>query len=246
MSVVMCGGEGSSNGDDNASFEQEIEATGETGASSGTGTSDLEPLISGGNPSIFSIIETDLGDHFTTDDDDTYVRGPQDYQAFGFFDTPDEAQARLKEWRYRGGYITGFDPVGLTASVLQGRYYINLEMHLFEGIEEARMAYQHFVDYRSSVVGVERLQLDGRGNESAAMKLLSGKVPGSEIEAVYYTYIFRRGNMVVTLETRGAEPLMADGRIAELAAIVDDKVLATRDAGEPTPVAGEATETPTP
>lgn len=234
MLAAACGGEGGGSGD-NPDFEQDPGATSPSGPQPTSVTRALEPVITGSNPSQFSIIESDLGGQWTTDDDHTFVRGPQEYQAFGFFDTPEEAQAQLAEWQYQGGYVTGFDPVGLTAAVLRGSFYIDLEIHLWGDIEKAKAAFDHFVDYRGSAEGAEMIDLPGYGNEHAALKLTSGTVTGTDIPAVYHLYIFRRGNMVTVIQTRGGEPYMTDDAVAQLAAIVDEKVLGTRATASPTP-----------
>lgn len=251
LPVVFAGvacGDGDVAGD-GASFEQDPNATEVVDPGATSDTAELEPLITASNPSAFSIIEDDLSTAWTTDEDHTFVRGPGDYQAFGFFDTPEEAQAALAEWEYQGGYVTGFNPVGLTAAVLRGDFYIDLELHLFKTIEQAGQAFDHFVQYRGSVEGAEEISLPPVGNEHRAFLLVSGTVPGSELEAAYHLYIFRRGNLVVVAQTRGAEPYMTGDAVASLARIVDEKVLGTRTSPSPTPgdlVPVPATLTPEP
>lgn len=237
---VACGGGGGDDDDD----------AGLPGDRATSVTADAEPIIPGGDPSSFSVTEADIGASYDTDDDHTFARAAGDYQAFGFFDTPEEAKEKLAEWGYRGGYITGFDPVGLFADVLRGRYYSDVELHLFDSIEHAHMAFEHFVRQRASVDGAEYLNsLPAHGNEWAALKLVSGKVTNTDVDAVYHVYFMRRGNMVAVVQTRGAAPYMNDAEVANLAAIIDEKVLGTRDAVQPTPAGGIETPptiTPTP
>lgn len=247
LAGVACGGNDAPA--DGASFEQDPAATEVIDPDATSETADLEPLISTSNPSAFSIIEDDLSNAWTTDEEHTFVRGPDDYQAFGFFDTPEEAQAALAEWEYQGGYITGFNPVGLTAAVLRGDFYIDLELHLFKTIDQAAQAFEHFVDYRGSAEGAEAVSLAPVGNEHGAFVLVSGTVPGSDIAAAYHLYIFRRGNLVVVTQTRGADPYMTGDSVVALARIVDEKVLGTRTSPSPTPgelVPVPATLTPEP
>lgn len=239
--AAACGGDGDV-APDGAGFEQEPGATREVESATST-TAGLEPMINGSNPASFSIIEEDLNGGWITDNDHTYVRGPADYQAFGassggrLFESPDEAKATLAEWGYQGGYTTGFDPVGLTAAVLRGQFYIDLELHLFGSIEGAQAAFAHFSSFRGSAEGAEEItSIDAVGNEHAAYRLVSGTVTGSDIPAIFHLYIFRRGNMVGIVQTGGAEPYMTDAAVATLASIVDEKVLGTRTSPTPTPV----------
>ncbi|HET7737868.1 MAG TPA: hypothetical protein VFK32_04770 [Tepidiformaceae bacterium] len=247
LATVACGGDDTDPGDD-PDFVQPSGDTTIPGTRATSVTSAQEGIVRGSDPSIFSIVEDDLGNGHTTDSDHTFSRGAGDYQAFGFFDTPDEAKEKLAEWGYQGGYITGFNPTGLTAGVLRGEFYIDVELHLFDTIDHARTAFEHFVLTRAKADGAEYLDgLDANGNEWAALKLVSGKVTNSDIDAVYHTYIFRRGNMVAVVQTRGAAPYMKDEYVEQLASIIDEKVLGTRGAVQPTPPGGIIVPpTPTP
>ncbi|MGK2966120.1 MAG: hypothetical protein ACSLFM_11025 [Tepidiformaceae bacterium] len=238
LATAACGGDDTDPGDD-PDFVQSPDGGSIPGTRATSVTSAQEGLVRGSDPSAFSIVQADLAGTHTTDSDHTFARGSGDYQAFGFFDTPDEAKEKLAAWGYQGGYITGFNPTGLVAGVLRGEFYIDVELHLFDTIEHAHTAFEHFVITRAEAEGAEYLDgLDANGNEWAALKLVRGKVTNSEVDAVYHTYIFRRGNMVAVVQTRGAAPYMKDEYVEQLASIIDEKVLGTRDAVPPTPPGG--------
>ena len=182
----------------------------------------------------YTLLHEDLGPGYLTDVQGTFVLDAASYGATAAFDDAEQGRRTLEEWGYIGGFETGYIPEQRETAVLNGGYYINIESHLFEDEAGARAAFEYFAD-RIDSSPAERVSAPPLGNESAAWRLVSGRVPSSTVEAVFHRYLFRRGNLVVIVATWGAEPLMSIEHAFELARIVDEKALGLRPVTEPTP-----------
>ncbi len=154
----------------------------------------------------------------------------------GPFVSSTEGEQKATEWGYQEGFNVQYNPQGLLAGVLQGRYYITIQVHLFETKDGAESAFEAYKMTTSSAAGAKELSPKGLGNEWVAYELPQGVVGSSDVVAVYHRFVFRRGNVVATVQTYGAEPFMTIDSAREVAVMVDDRILGNSDAIEPTPI----------
>lgn len=193
---------------------------------------DVEPALDG-PVSRFAISQADLGKGYLTDVQQTFRLTQEDYAGTTLFGSTAEGMALLTEWGYIEGYETGYEPEGRTQAVLNGSYYISLEVHLFESPEGARAAYDFFEQrLRSTSSNVNAPSV---GNRSSAWRLVAGTVPGSSVEGTYHRVVTRRGNLVSVVLTWGADPFMTIDHAMKWALLVDAKALGEVETTEPTP-----------
>jgi hypothetical protein len=193
--------------------------------------------------SQYSLVFEDVGTGYLTDVQATFTLDAAAYGRTSAFDDAARGEQLLREWGYVEGYETGYIPEGYQTAVLTGRYYIHMEIHLFEDVEGARRAYRYFAE-RIDASGAQRVSVPLLGNEGAAWFLVQGTVPESTVPAVFHRYLLRRGNMVAIVATWGAQPFMRADAVITLAKMIDDKALGRRPAVVPTPIAAPATPTP--
>jgi hypothetical protein len=159
-----------------------------------------------------------------------------DPQLGGPFVNIDEGRQKIKEWGYQEGYVGIFQPDGLDAGLLLGRYYARVETHLFSNVEGASKAYQWYTDLYQRTDG-SRLQTTAPlANQSSAWTIKKGQI--GEADAVYHRFIFRRGNLIGIVQTSGADTFMTIDPARDIAVIVDERALGTRAAPTPTPSGG--------
>ncbi len=173
---------------------------------------------------------------YMTDLKATYVLDAASYGKTSIFPSPAEGEKTLNQWGYLGGYETGLIPEGRDTAVLNGAFYINVEVHLFSSIDGAKKAYDNFES---------RLRASGRGNfipaqtvgnKSSTWTLTEGKVGTSTVSRVYHQTVLRRGNLVAVVLTSGAEGFMKVDTVRSMAEIIDQKALGQKAAIEPTPI----------
>lgn len=194
----------------------------------------------------YSILVQDLGiANFITDPKGTYLLDSKNYGATGAFDDAAQGKATLESWGYLEGFESAMTPEGGAASILNGGYAINQELHLFKTADGAKSAYDYFVKRISANGITSTVTAATVGNQSAAFRLVTGKVGGnSNVSQVLHQVVFRRGNLVGIVLTIGAEPLMTVDTVRELSLIVDAKALGQQEHPEPTPVPSRTVTTP--
>ncbi len=173
---------------------------------------------------------------YLTDLRATFVLDVKNYGKTTAFSSADEGERLLTQWGYLGGYETGLIPEGRDATVLNGGYYVNVEVHLFKTADGAKKAFDQFNGVLSAGGKSQQVQTTALGNQSSAWTLTEGKVGNSTVNMVYHQLIFRRGNLVAAVLTRGAEGFMKVDTVRSVAAIVDQKALGQKQAIEPTPI----------
>lgn len=219
------------------------DASADGGSNSGDGSSSpaLKPPAN-----RFSINIGDLEPGYLTDIEATYVLDVDNYSKTATFPSKLEGETLLKQWRYVGGFETGYIPEGRESAVLNGAYYINLETHMFEDADGAKKAFDYFENRLRSAQAAQPVSSQLVGNQSSAWKTVAGKVRNTQVDAAYHRIVLRRGNIVAVVMTYGADPFMKVDLVGGLAQIVDDKALGQRQLVEPTPISNFATPTFTP
>jgi hypothetical protein len=216
------------------------------GASDGVtaGTTAASNTPNGANPgtsptldgpaSKYSVAIDDLGVNWITDILYTFVLNIENYAPTRTFTSAAEGVRMLDEWGYQSGYETGYSPEGRDTAVLNGAFYIRVESHLFETEDGAMAAMAYFESIIKST-GASPVSAAAVGNQSAAYTATFGTIGKSRVNAVFHQVIFRRGNLVTTILTKGAEGFMKVEPARDLALIVDQKALGQKPAVEPTP-----------
>lgn len=185
--------------------------------------------------SRFAVSQDDLGIDFIVDIPATFAVTAEEYAKGSSFSSQADGLAMLTEWGYRGGYETGYTPEGREKAVLNGGYYSKVETHLFKDEEGAKKAFTYLEARVKGISGNQAVTANPVGNQWAAFRRLSGKVPGTSVNAVYHQYLFRRGNLIAAVLTYGADGFIKAETSRELASMVDQKALGKKNAVEPTP-----------
>jgi hypothetical protein len=177
----------------------------------------------------------DVSNGYKTLGSNTFSLSALGFATNGYFPNAQAGETQAEAWGYKDGYQSSFEPDGQLAGLLQGRYYIQVESYLFNTVDGAAQAYAHIDGVtRSQTKSIEQVT-NGLANESSAWKTIAGKVGSSELNMVYYRFIFRRGNLVTVVQTNGAEPYMTVDRARDLAVVVDEKARGNLPAPTPTP-----------
>jgi len=243
--AVACGS-GDSNSSNDPGSSTNSPAAGATQSSSNPSG---EPQIAM-PASRFAISVDDMGKDATTgnaayltDLKATYVLDAKSYGRTSAFASADEGEKLLTQWGYLGGYETGLIPEGRDTAVLNGAYYVNVEVHLFKSSDGAKKAYEQFDKKVRGAGKGQEVPSATIGNQSNTWTLTEGKVGTSTVNRVYHQAIFRRGNLVAAILTSGAEGFMKVDIVRAMAAIVDQKAIGQKNAVEPTPVPTSAAPT---
>lgn len=166
-----------------------------------------------------------------------FVLTMDNYPGTRTFQSENEGRSLLESWGWKGGYETGYSPEGYDTAVLNGGYYVQQECHIFENEQGAKDAYQWMVARAQRVPGQDPVTMDPLGNESAAFVANFGTIGNSPVVATYHQVIFRRGNIVSIVVTKGSQGFMMIDIARALSSITDGKALGQIPAVEPTPIA---------
>lgn len=200
------------------------------------GTADGPELISEGPPSRYIPFVEELRGNFDVPPPEVFGIAPATWGLTGPFDTPQEGETMADEWGYVGGHNVQFNPDGLLAGVLQGGYYITVQVHIFDAVDGAEKAFEAYETRSDSLPGSATVSTPALANESAAYEYTEGTVGSTDTVAVYHRFIFRRGNTVVSVLTYGAQPFMTIDPARDVAVMIDNRILGETGALEPTPI----------
>jgi len=177
---------------------------------------------------------------------ETYPLSAIGFVTNGYFAVRQEGEDRAAEWGYLDGYQSSFEPLGKQADLLDGGYYFRTEAYLFETVAGAREAFAYLEEHHRSLPASETEQAPEVGNEAGAYKIIRGTVGTSDVPAVYYRIVFRRGNLVSVVQTQGAETMHTLDRATGIAAGIDAKALGQRESPTPTPAPSTTQLSPPP
>lgn len=208
-----------------------VNVTPSTGGTSGG----PEPTAQG-PAKVYSVFLEELPGAMRVNESETFAMNISTFSSSYWFDTERQGSESALEWQILDGFQAQFDPVGLSAQVLQGSYYVWTETYLFATTEGADAAFDHLDQRLGSRPGSERRTARLLANESAGFEFIQGTVGTSDVVGVFHRFIFRRGNVIGVVQTYGAQPFMTIDQARDVAVIMDDKVLGTRPATEPTPI----------
>jgi len=207
------------------------------------GTQDSRSPVLDGPASRFVPELGELPRNYSVLPPDTFSMSPLQFATVGgAFDTPEQGENLLTEWGYKDGYQAVYEPGGKLAEVVGGLYYVTVDSVLFDTDAGARRLYNQLETKYAARAGSLRVtNVKGLGNESSGWLFVPSEngVPGtigtSDVVGIYHRFVFRRGNLVVTVQTYGGEPFMNIDRARDLAVVVDDRALGGRPAVTPTP-----------
>lgn len=189
-----------------------------------------------GPASRFAPSQDDLGATFQVDVPKTFTQSISTFSSSYLFDTAQQGEDLAKQWKIIDGFEVSYDPTGLAAAVLQGSYYIDTEVYLFQDTAGAAQAFAYIQQRLAGVAASDTVEAKGLANQSAAFEITQGTVASSDTPAVYDRFLFRRGNVVASVTTTGAKGKVTIDVARNIAVIMDDRILGQRDSSEPTPI----------
>ena len=224
---------------DNQDVSKTVKNVTPSAKSGGTSTGGTEggPETTSKMPaSRFSPAREELPGVYSVNVPETFTQNISTFASSYLFSSNQQGQDLGTKWRIIDGFKALYDPDGLAAGVAQGKYYISIEVYLFEVTSGAVDAYDYMDKLFSGRAGTDRQDAKGLGNKSAGYKIIQGTVGTSDIPQAYHRFMFRRGNVVAVVQTTGGAPTMTIDKARDIAVIIDDRILGKRDATEPTPI----------
>jgi hypothetical protein len=184
----------------------------------------------------FNLDELPANYDYEVDVSNTFAMNLSTFASSYWFRTGEEGEAKAKEWGIINGFQVYYQPRGLFSATLQGVPYINVETYQFEDVSGARKAFAHMNNVLKSTPTSDAVEARPLANESGAYRVIQGTVGPSEKVAAFHRFIFRRGNTVVAVQTWGGDDYMNIDPARNIAAEIDNKLLGSRPAVEPTPL----------
>jgi hypothetical protein len=201
-----------------------------------SGTSGGEEKFNKTPADQWTVLLGELPQNYQVDVSNTFAMTVSTFSSSYWFTSEQEGQDRSKEWKIADGYQVYFQPKGLAAEVLQGSFFLQVETYMFADTDGAKKAYAYFDNLMKTRGSSEPVTAKQLGNESAAYRIVGGTVGTSEMVGVYHRFNFRRGNTIVSVQTWGGQQYMNIDPAREVAVSIDNKLLGTRPAVEPTPI----------
>lgn len=147
-----------------------------------------------------------------------------------------QGEEKANEWKIVDAYQVAYDPQGLQADLLRGRYYVRAEVYMFLDLAGAQAAYEFMDKFYLARTGTQQVPTKQLANQSNAYKITSGTVGTSDELAAFYRMLVRRGNVVFVIQVNGADKFISVDEARNIAIVVDDRILGNRAAPVPTPI----------
>jgi hypothetical protein len=196
-----------------------------------------EPLVPGPAGRYIPPREDLKGSQFRINPFETFAFTTDSFANNQLFKDPEEGQKFIQDYRYGEGYQVYFEPDGLLAGVLTGKYFATVEAHLFASQGGASAGFKKFTEQSEKTAKTERLSPAALGNDFSAFKLLTGQAVGSSnVKEVYYRFIFRRGNLLGVVQVYGGDGLLTIDAARDIALSMDERALGRKPAPPPTPL----------
>jgi hypothetical protein len=174
--------------------------------------------------------------NYEVDEGNTFAMNITTFSSSYWFRSDREGQERSVDWKIIDGFQVWYQPKGQLAETLQGPPYVRIETYKFVDQDGAKQAWNHLDALMKRTTGSQPVEARPLANDWSAFRLYESTIPKSDVLAVYHRFSFRRGNFVVTVQTWGADGFMNIDSARNIAAAIDDKLLGTRPAVEPTPI----------
>lgn len=209
---------------------------GEKPSTSTEGTTGGPSPINDGPASRWNLLIEELPANYEVDASQTFTSNITVFAAEYWFKSEAEGRDKAEEFQISDQFTAVFQPTGLDADLLRGEAYVTVETYLFANEQGAQKAWAHFDNVLKSTTGSQPVKTRGLANDSSAYRIAEGTIGTSEMLQVYHRYSFRRGNVIVSVMTRGGQPFFNIDTARRFAVIIDNKLLGTRPAAEPTPI----------
>lgn len=224
-----------SGGDDDPDVSGTV-IEGEKPSTSTEGTTGGPERINDGPASRWNLLLGELPENYEVDASLTFTSNITVFASEYWFKTEAEGRQKAEEFQISDQFTAVYQPTGLDADLLRGEAYVTVETYLFANVEGAKKAWAHFDNVLKSTRGSDAVKTKGLANDSSAYRIAEGTIGTSEMLQVYHRYSFRRGNVIVSVMTRGGQPFFNIDTARRFAVIIDNKLLGTRPAEEPTPI----------
>ena len=226
--AVACSSRSGNNGSNGTVVSKVPKSTG--------GTSGGPDTTMPGPASRYTPATDELPAKFDVDVDNTFTQNISTFASSYWFSTAQDGNTLAQQWKIIDGYKVEFTPNGLGAAVLQGSYYVSVEVYLFQDTVGASQAYAYIQKRLANTPGSSVINANQLGNASSAFQIISGTVASSTTPAIYHRFLWRRGNIVASVQTTGAQGQMTIDAARNVAVIMDNRMLGKTPATEPTPI----------
>jgi hypothetical protein len=189
-----------------------------------------------GPASLYSPGVKELPGVFSVNVPQTFTDNISTFASSYLFTSNSQGAQLAQQWGIIDGFKAAYDPDGLEAGLLSGRYYVQTETYLFDKSSGASEAYDYIQNVYSSRAGSEKQDAKQLGIKSAGYKIVEGTVGTSDQPKGYYSFMFKRGNVVAVVRIIGAERSVSVDTAREVAAIIDDRITGKRPATQPTAI----------
>jgi hypothetical protein len=228
---------------DNSGVGQTVKS----GVTSDPSTASKPPISTGGTSggsddavkgpaSLYSPARTELPGVFSVNVPETFTDNISTFASSYLFTNNQQGAQLAAQWGIIDGFKAAYDPDGLEAGLLSGRYYVSVETYLFDKSSGASDAYDFIQNVYSSRAGSEKQDAKPLGIKSAGYKIIQGTVGTSDQPKAYYSFMFKRGNVVAVVRITGAERSVSVDTARDVAAIIDDRMTGKRPATQPTAI----------
>ena len=231
--------------DDSADVSGTIkDGTPASGEKSTGGTIGGPDTVVAGPASRFAPFTGELPGRYSVNVPETFAQNISTFASSYLFTSANEGADYARTWKILDGYKVQFDPDGLAAGIIQGRYGALIETYMFQDLDGSKAAYQYIAGVLSKTSGSVVQTPTQLANESSGYQIISGTVGSSDMVQVYHRFLFRRGNVVTSVQTVGGQPFMTIDKARDIAVIIDDRILGKREATTPTPIPTPAINIP--
>jgi len=200
------------------------------------GTTGGPDTVNTGPASRFAPFTGELPGRYSVNVPETFAQNISTFASSYLFKSANEGADYARTWKIIDGYKVQFDPDGLAAGTVQGRYGVAIETYLFEDTTGSKAAYDYIAGVLTRTSGSVAQDAKQLANQSSGYQIIQGTVGTSDMVQVYHRFLFRRGNVVVSVQTVGGQPFMTIDKARDIAVIIDDRILGKREATTPTPI----------
>jgi hypothetical protein len=158
-----------SGGDDDAAADPGVGGTPGIRTPSTGGTRGGPSPVLTGPASRFAASAEDIGGGVQGVPPESYDLTPDTYSSpeLGPFRNIDEGRAKVSEWGYSEGYVSVLEPDGLLAGVVEGRFYVRVEAHLFQTPQGAAAAFSW---YNEVYAGIDTLSEEDASRSQTTLR----------------------------------------------------------------------------
>lgn len=208
----------------------------ETPSASTEGTQGGPEKVSSLPASKYNLLVEEFPENYEVDVPNTFALNISQFEASYWFKSGEEGRKLALEWKTLDAFQALFQPTGLDADLLRGEAFVTAETYLFADAASAEKAWAYYDNVLKNSRGSDPVEAKGLANDSSAYRYIEGTVGTSDVVQVFHRFSFRRGNAIVSVQTTGGQPFYNIDTARRFAVIIDNKLLGTRPAVEPTAI----------